>query len=64
MKMKLPDMSGKVITIKSDQQEAKRCYENNLKAKRGVFMVTERHLAEAVTPAWGSPAWLQSAQEG
>jgi len=42
LKMKLPDLSGNVITIKSNQQEAKRCYENNLKAKRGVFMVTER----------------------
>ena len=42
MKMKLSDLSGKVITIKSDQQEAKKCYENSLKTKRGVFMVTER----------------------
>jgi len=33
MKMKLLDLSGKVITIKSDQQEAKRCYENSLKTK-------------------------------
>ncbi|XP_068492162.1 uncharacterized protein [Phaseolus vulgaris] len=41
MKMKLPDLSEKVIVIKSDQQEAKRCYENNLKAKRRVFMVVE-----------------------
>ena len=41
MKMKLSNLSGKVITIKSDQQEAKRCYENSLKTKRGVFMVTE-----------------------
>jgi len=41
MKMKLPDLSGKVIVIKFDQQEAKRCYENSLKAKRGVFMVVE-----------------------
>ena len=40
MKMKFPDLGGKVITIKSDQKEAKRCYENNLKTKRGVFMVT------------------------
>ena len=31
MKMKLPDLSGKVIVIKSDQQEAKRCYESSLK---------------------------------
>ena len=40
MKMKLPDLTGKVITIKSDQKEAKRCYENSLKAGRGVSMVT------------------------
>ncbi|XP_068486570.1 uncharacterized protein [Phaseolus vulgaris] len=33
MKMKLPDLTGKVITIKSDQKEAKRCYENSLKAR-------------------------------
>ena len=26
MKMKLPNLTGKVITIKSDQKEAKRCY--------------------------------------
>jgi len=42
MKIKLPDLAGKVITIKSDQKEAKRCYENNLKIKKGVFMVTTR----------------------
>jgi len=42
MKMKLPDLAGKVIPIKSDQKEAKRCYENNLKTKRGIFMVTTR----------------------
>jgi len=35
MKMKLPNLGGKVITMKSDQKEAKRCYENNLKTKRG-----------------------------
>ena len=52
MKMKLPDLVGKVITIKSDQKEAKRCYENNLKTKRGVFMVTTRapHLEEVAQP--------------
>ena len=44
MKMKLSDLAGKVITIKSDQKKAKRCYENNLKMKRGVFMVTTRLL--------------------
>ena len=42
MKMKLPDLSGKVIAIKSDQEEARKCYENSLKTKRGVFMVFER----------------------
>jgi len=40
MMMKLPDMTGKVITIKSDQKEAKRCYEKSIKTRRGVFMVT------------------------
>ena len=34
MKVKLPSMEGAVITIKSDQKEAKRCYENSLKNKR------------------------------
>ena len=42
MKMKLPDLSGRVIVIKSDQEEARKCYENSLKTKRGVFMVLER----------------------
>jgi len=40
MKMKLLDLTGKVITIKSDQKEANRCYENSLKTRRGIFMVT------------------------
>ncbi|XP_068486929.1 uncharacterized protein [Phaseolus vulgaris] len=44
MKMKLPDLSGKVIVIKSDQEEARKCYENSLKTKRGVVMVVERPL--------------------
>ena len=52
MKMKLPDLGGKMITIKLDQKEAKRCYENNLKTKRGVFMVTTREPSEeGVAPA-------------
>jgi len=42
MKLKLSDLNGRVIVIKSDQQEAKKCYENSLKTKRGVFMVVER----------------------
>ena len=40
MKVKLPSMEGVVITIKSDQKEAKRCYENSLKNKRSVSYVT------------------------
>ncbi|XP_068474780.1 uncharacterized protein [Phaseolus vulgaris] len=43
MKMKLPDLSGKVIVIKSDQEEARKCYENSLKTKRGVVMVIDNH---------------------
>ncbi|XP_068504342.1 uncharacterized protein [Phaseolus vulgaris] len=46
MKMKLPSLEGAVITIKSDQKEAKKCYENNLKTKRGVFAVTIRSPSE------------------
>ena len=42
MKVKLPSLEGAVITIKFDQREAKKCYENNLKMKRGVFFVTTR----------------------
>ena len=42
MKIKLPDLSGKVIVIKSDQEEARKCYKNSLKTKRGVFRVWER----------------------
>jgi len=42
MKMKLPNLGGMVITIKSDNKESKRCYENSLKTKRGVFTVTTR----------------------
>ena len=40
MKVKLPSMEGVVITIKSDQKEAKKCYENSLKNKRSVSYVT------------------------
>jgi len=40
MKVKLPSMEGVVITIKSDQKEAKKCYENSLKNKRSVSYIT------------------------
>jgi len=66
MKMKLPDLSGKVIVVKSDQEEARKCYENSLKTKRGVVMVIERPFAsnsqmeleplEEATPAKPTPA--------
>ena len=65
MKMKLPDLSGKVIVIKSDQEEARKCYENSLKTKRGVVMVIERppvsdsrlelEPLEEATPAGSTP---------
>ena len=42
MKMKLSDLNGQVIVIRSDQEEARKCYENSLKTNRGVFMVYER----------------------
>ena len=55
MKLKLPYLSGRVIVIKSDQEEARKCYENSLKTKMGVFMVTERP-GHGETPIKGEPA--------
>ena len=40
MKVKLPSMEGVVIIIRSDQKEAKKCYENSIKNKRSVCHVT------------------------
>ena len=72
MKMKLPDLSVKVIVIKSDQEEARKCYENSLKTKRGVFMVLERSPVsntpmeieplEEATPAESMPAEASHAE--
>jgi len=39
-KVKLPSMEGVVITIRSDQKETKKCYENSLKNKRSVSYIT------------------------
>ena len=50
MKMKLPSLGGAVITMKSDQKEAKRCYKNNLKTKRGVCAVTTQPPKEERVP--------------
>ena len=41
MKLKLPDLNGRMIVIKSDHKEAKKCYKNSLKTKKGLFMVLE-----------------------
>ena len=57
MKMKLPDLSGKVIVIKSDQEEAWKYYENSLKTKRGVFMVLEQ------TPVSDTPMGVEPLDE-
>ena len=40
MKLKLPSMERTVITIKSDQAKARRCYENILRQKRSICHVT------------------------
>jgi len=40
MKVKLPSMEGLIITICSDQKQAKKCYENSLKNKRSMCHVT------------------------
>jgi len=39
MKVKLPSMDGVVITIRSDQKEAKKCYENSLRNRRSMCHV-------------------------
>ncbi|XP_068466368.1 uncharacterized protein [Phaseolus vulgaris] len=39
-KVKLPSMEGVIVTIRADQEEAKRCYENSLKNRRSVCHVT------------------------
>ena len=56
MKMKLPDLSGQVIVIRSDQEEARKCYENSLKTNRGVFIVYERPPSADTTMLEAAPA--------
>ena len=48
IKMKLSSLEGTVITIKSDQKVAKKCYENSLKTKRGVCVTTNQPPGEEV----------------
>jgi len=40
MKIKLPSLEGGVITIKSDQKMARKCYESSLKNRRGTYTTT------------------------
>ena len=40
MKMKLPSLEGKVITIRVDQKMAWKCYESNLKSRMGTYTIT------------------------
>ena len=61
MKMKLPDLSGKVIVIMSDQEEARKCYENSLKTKRAVVMVIER---PPVSCSLAEPESMEEAMPG
>ena len=50
--MKLSSLEGTIITIKFDQEEAKKCYENSLKTKRGVCSITNQpHEAEGIACA-------------
>ena len=49
MKMKLPSLEGGVIVIKSDQKAARKCYENSLKRRRGVCMVTAQAQGPDIT---------------
>ena len=73
MKIKLPNLSGRVIVIKSDQEEARKCYKNSIKTKRGVVMVMERppvsdtpmeaEPLEEATPAGETPVEAVPAEE-
>jgi len=51
MKKKLPDLAGKVITIKSDHKDAKRCYENNLKRREGYSWSLHDHRTQRRSPS-------------
>jgi len=55
MKMKFPSLKGMVITIKPDQKEAKKCYKNSFKTKRGVFAVTTSLQGKKGSPVQRSP---------
>jgi len=62
MKVKLPSIEGLIITIYSDQKEAKKCYENSLKNKRSVCHVTTTPPPGAEHPR-ESPRVLDTALE-
>ena len=48
MKMKIPSLDGKVITIRSNQKDARKCYESSLKNIRSYNSTTISH-GEKVT---------------
>lgn len=48
--MKLPSQERGVIVFKSDQKATRKCYENSLKTKRGVCMVTTQPTEVRDTP--------------
>jgi len=39
MKLKLPSLEGKLITMKVDQKMAHKCYENSLRNRRGTYTI-------------------------
>jgi len=48
MKMKLPSLEGKVITIRSNQKDAQKCYESSLKNRRSYNSTTISHVGKVV----------------
>jgi len=48
MKMKLPSLEGKVIMIRSNQKDARKCYESILKKRRSYKSATISHEGKVV----------------
>jgi len=48
MKMKLPSLKGKVITIRSNQKDARKCYESSLKNRRSYNSAAISHERKVV----------------
>jgi len=56
MKMKLPNLSGKVITIKWTSKRLRGAMRTTSRPRVGCSWLSSAHLAETGTPAQGSPA--------